>query len=104
MSIVHTIGQYGCIGNRRLDNENFYYISNGEWFIKGERCALEANCGPVGLFRGKHICIKGNGEVENCGYKEGQIRDDGETCGWEEFDIYDAKTNQLLAKAEELSI
>jgi len=101
VSRIHIVEQYACVGNRRLDNENFYYISNGDWFIKGTRCDLETNYGIAGIFRGKHICVKGNGEVENCGLKEGEVRNDSESCMWEEFDIYDSKTNELLIKAEE---
>lgn len=97
MEKIRFDGDYAFIGDKKLDDENFTYISKGWWYIKGEKCKLEANIGWMGgLFRGLHICEVGNGEVENCGYKVGDIREDGELCQWDEFDIYDFNGTLLV--------
>ena len=92
--MIEQIDQDMCYNGKVLDN-TFRYVSGGCWFVKGSICKLEdehSNFGTMGgLFRGPHICIAGNGEVEHCGHKVGEIRDDGEICSWEEFDIYDSE-------------
>ena len=101
--MIEQVKEYMCYNGRKLDN-TFKYVSNGTWFMKGSVCKLEddnSNLGGMGgLFRGMHICEEGNGEVENCGHKVGEIREDCEICSWDEFDIYDQENN-LIQKHKE---
>ena len=102
--MIEKVGEYMYYNGRKLDN-TFKYISDGTWFVKDSLCKLEddnSNFGRQGgLFRGMHICKKGNGEVENCGFKVGEIREDGEICSWNEFDIYDNENNLIQKHIDE---
>ena len=72
-----------------LSDENFDFVSDGTWFVKGSRCSLLINCGGSGLFEGPTTNYPGR--PEGC-----EERVDEETCGWEEFDILD-KSGKLIA-------
>jgi len=93
----HTVAH---IDDNILDNENFIYVSNGDWYDKDSICRVDANCGTMGgLFIGCHTVtseIEAKNRDVSIGYK---VILDGEMCRWEEFDIYD-KGRTLLVKAE----
>ena len=67
--------QRACINDTPLNNEDFYYISDGTWYVKGSLCWLETNCGDGGALM--------------LGVRASDNQLDGELCSWDEFDIYD---------------
>lgn len=88
---IEIINEEGTLNGKVLNNADFIYVSDGSWFIKGSFCRLEddrSNCGVIGgIFRGPIV------------REDNKIHDDGELCPWDEFDIYDRESGNLLVRA-----
>lgn len=79
-----------------LDNSFKYIARPDTWYKEGTECQLEANCGPsCGLFRGIIKVNESHGPywIDNIG--KGNEAEDGELCGWDEFDVYDGEGNEI---------
>ena len=77
--------QTAYLGDSPLSND-FMYISDGTWFVKGSVCWLSANCGEGG-------CLM-------IGVRSSDNRLDEELCSWDEFDIHDQNRTLVLAHEE----
>jgi hypothetical protein len=74
------------IGDKVLSNE-FFYISDGSWYVEGSLCWLDVNCGEGG-------CLM-------IGIRAGDNQLDGELCSWDEFDIHDSNRVLVSVNSEE---